>query len=117
RAGVPGRGDPPQRGEPSRARRPRVAAAAGRPGRRRRRGGRADGRHGGVGRGRAAVRAVAARPAGEPVGDWRVSYDLGRYGTDYLRRAAAARVGLGAEPATDELPAVLDADADGRPLT
>jgi hypothetical protein len=71
----------------------------------------------GAGRGRAAVRAAAARPAGEPVGHWRVSYDPGRYGTDYLRRAAASRVGLGAEPATDELPAVLDADADGRPLT
>src|SRR5262249_38231984 len=30
---------------------------------------------------------------------------------------AAAGAGLGAETATDELPAVLDTDADGRPLT
>jgi hypothetical protein len=71
----------------------------------------------GVARGRAVVREAAERPAGEAVGRWRVSYDAGRYGNDYLRRAAAARVGFGTEPATDELPAVLDADADGRPLT
>jgi hypothetical protein len=71
----------------------------------------------GMKRGREAVRAAAARPAGERVGAWRVSYDFGRYGGDYLRRAAAARGGLGAEPATDELPAVLETDADGRPLT
>jgi hypothetical protein len=71
----------------------------------------------GVRRGREGVRAAAARPAGERVGSWRVSYGLGRFGTDYLSRAAAARVGFGPEPATDELPAVLDTDAEGRPLT
>jgi hypothetical protein len=71
----------------------------------------------GVQRGREAVRRAAASPAGEAVGTWRVDYDLGRYGQDHLRRAAAARVGLRSEPATDELPAVADTDADGQPLS
>ena len=71
----------------------------------------------GARRGRDAIRAAAALPAGELVGRWRVSYELGRYGTDYLRRAAAVRCGQAADPATDELPAVRDTDEDGRPLT
>lgn len=71
----------------------------------------------GARRGREAIRAAARAPGGELVGGWRVSYEPGRYGTDYLRRAAAVRSGLEAGPATDHLPAVLDTDADGRPLT
>jgi hypothetical protein len=71
----------------------------------------------GARRARAAIRAAAALPAGELVGRWRVSYEPGRYGTDYLRRAAAARSGPATDPATDELPAVRDTDEDGRPLT
>ncbi len=71
----------------------------------------------GVARGRVAVRAVASRAPGERVGPWRVSYDGGRYGSDYLRRAGAAYAGKQAEPATDELPAVLETDDEGRPLT
>ncbi len=71
----------------------------------------------GVARGRVAVRAVAARTPGERVGPWRVSYDGGRYGSDYLRRAGVACAGTGAQPAADELPAVLETDAEGRPLT
>jgi hypothetical protein len=66
----------------------------------------------GARRGLAAIRAT---PTVEAVGSWRISYDLGKYGTDYLRRAAAARAGL--EPATDELHADTDTDAEGRPLT
>src|SRR4051812_15756034 len=71
----------------------------------------------GVRAGRDAVRRAAATAAGSSDGAWRVGDDLGRYGTDYLRRAAAARNGLGAEPAIDELAAVVYADADGRRLT
>jgi hypothetical protein len=71
----------------------------------------------GVRRGREAVRCGAAIPAGEEVGAWWMDYDLGRYGTDHLRRATAARAGLRAEPASDELSAVADCDADGQPLT
>ena len=65
----------------------------------------------GMRRGLAAIRAA---PLARPVGGWSINYDVGRYGTDYLRRAAAARAGL--EPATDELAAVAGADAEGRPL-
>ena len=71
----------------------------------------------GVARGRVAVRTVAARTPGERVGPWRVSYDGGRYGSDYLRRAGASCTGNETEPATDELPAVLETDDQGRPLT
>ena len=38
-------------------------------------------------------------------------------GADGVRRASAARAGLGADPATDALSAWLDADVDGRPLS
>ncbi|WP_028066649.1 DUF1214 domain-containing protein [Solirubrobacter soli] len=71
----------------------------------------------GVRRGREALRAAVAQPAGTRVGAWRINYDHGRYGSDYLRRAAAARTGLGDEPATDELVAVAEADANGVALT
>ena len=47
---------------------------------------------------------------------WRIRYGLGQFGTDYLARAAAACAGLEAGPAADELPALLQLDADGRPL-
>src|SRR5262249_38654557 len=57
----------------------------------------------------------AAELPATAAGGWRISYDLGRYGNDYLRRAAAARARP--EPATDALPAVVAGDADGRPLT
>ena len=71
----------------------------------------------GVREGAARVRAEAESPAGDVVGRWRVYYELGRFGTDYLRRAGAARAGLAAEPAADELPALANTDADGRPLS
>jgi hypothetical protein len=67
--------------------------------------------------GREAVRAAASAPPGEAVGTWRVDYGLGRFGTDYLRRAVAARRGLCSGPATDELSATTGTDAEGRPLT
>jgi hypothetical protein len=70
----------------------------------------------GARRGREAIRR-AAEAGGEHAGPWRFEYDLGRYGRDHLRRAAAARRGRGVEPAPDELTGVAEQDADGRPLT
>jgi hypothetical protein len=69
----------------------------------------------GVQRGSAAVRAEAERSPGETVGRWRVCD--GRDVPEHLRRAGDARCGLRADPAADALPALLDSDADGRPLT
>ena len=41
---------------------------------------------------------------------------VGRYGTDYLGRAATARLGLGANPPEDAIYINSTADGDGRPL-
>jgi hypothetical protein len=71
----------------------------------------------GVQHGAQLIRAEAESPPDETVGHWRFYYELGHFGTDYLRRAAAARCGLAADPATDELPALISTDADGRPLS
>ena len=71
----------------------------------------------GARRGREAICRADADAGGERAGAWRLDYDTGRYGRDYLRRAAVARAGRGGEPAPDELTAVTDADADGRPLS
>jgi hypothetical protein len=71
----------------------------------------------GAQRGLERVTAAAEAPPGEPVGDWRVRFRLGQFGTDYLSRAAAACAGLEPGPAADELPALLATDADGDPLT
>jgi hypothetical protein len=71
----------------------------------------------GVERGYAAVRCEAARPAGTSVAGWRISYETGRYGTNHLLRAASVHAATGAEPAADELVAVLEADDRGEPLS
>jgi hypothetical protein len=63
------------------------------------------------------VVAMAEAPPGEPVGDWRIRFRLGQFGTDYLGRAGAACAGLEAGPAADELPALIRTAADGRRLT
>ena len=70
----------------------------------------------GMERGLIRVVTAAEAPPGEPVGAWRIRYGLGHFGTAYLARAAAACAGLEAGPAADELPALLQLDADGRPL-
>jgi hypothetical protein len=70
----------------------------------------------GMERGLARVVAAAEAPPGEPVGDWRIRVWLGDFGTDYLARAGAACAGLEPGPAADELPALLETDADGRRL-
>ena len=42
---------------------------------------------------------------------------MGRYGTDYMRRAAVARLAVGANPPEDAVYVSSTADAQGRPLT
>jgi len=71
----------------------------------------------GTSRGRAIVRARAAATMGEPCGHWHIDYRRGRFGTDYVSRAAAASAPLGADVPEDALPALTRTDADGRPLT
>ena len=71
----------------------------------------------GAQRGLERVRAAAAAPPGDAVGDWRIPFRLGAFGTDYLARAAAACAGLTPGPAADDLSALLLCDADGRPLS
>ena len=63
------------------------------------------------------VMEMAEAPPGEPVGEWRIRFRLGAFGTDYLARAGAACAGLEAGPAADLLPALVRTAADGRPLT
>jgi len=66
---------------------------------------------------RARVRAQAASAMGEAFGTWHIDYRRGRFGTDYLCRAAAALAPAGVDIPEDSLPALTRSDADGRPLT
>jgi hypothetical protein len=61
---------------------------------------------------------LAAAPAisGEIENGWRVDRNLGRYGTDYLRRALTASVALGANLPEDALYPYAEVDNDGRRL-
>jgi hypothetical protein len=49
-------------------------------------------------------------------GWWTIAGDTGRFGADYARRALVARIGLGANVASEALYPVADRDGDGRPL-
>jgi hypothetical protein len=71
----------------------------------------------GAARGLARVVAAAESPPGEFLGDWRIRFRLGEYGTDYLGRAGAACAGLEPGPAADELHALLSNDSDARQLS
>jgi hypothetical protein len=71
----------------------------------------------GASRGRALVRSRAAEAMGEARGHWRIDYRGGRFGTDYVCRAAAAKSPIGADVPEDALPALTRTDADGRPLS
>jgi hypothetical protein len=71
----------------------------------------------GARRGLERVHAAAQAPPGDAVGDWRIRFRRGAFGTDYLARAAAACAQLELGSAADDLPAVLLSDADGRSLT
>jgi hypothetical protein len=70
----------------------------------------------GAARGLERVRAAAEAPPGERVGGWHARFASGRFGTDYLGRAAAACAGLEPGPAEDELSLLACADHDGREL-
>jgi hypothetical protein len=70
----------------------------------------------GVARGREAVRARAAAVMDEARGRWRIDRRGSGFGTDYLRRAGAARAPFGADLPADALAAVTRTDAAGRPL-
>jgi hypothetical protein len=71
----------------------------------------------GAGQGLDRVVAAAEAAPGVAVGQWRVRFRLGEFGTDYPSRAGAACAGLEPGPAADELPALLHTDSEGRPLT
>jgi hypothetical protein len=70
----------------------------------------------GAERGLTQVMAAAEEAPGAPVGRWHIRFQLGDFGTNYLARAGAACAGLEPGPAADELPALLQCDADGRNL-
>jgi hypothetical protein len=71
----------------------------------------------GLRRGLDSIRQADATPPPEPTGGWCVGHGPSRYGTDYLRRAAAARAGRYITSLADEVPATVSTDAEGRPLT
>lgn len=50
------------------------------------------------------------------VNGWQMITDLGVYGNNYLKRAAIALFGLGANPPVDAIYPVNNGDADGKPL-
>lgn len=58
----------------------------------------------------------AVSSIGKDVNGWRVALDLGRYGTDYLRRAATAWQGLGANLPQDAVYPLVLTDSEGRQL-
>lgn len=64
----------------------------------------------------AAIGAAARQGSADAGNGWVLHRDLGRYGTDYGRRAATAWVGLGASLPEDSLYATTRFDARGRPL-
>ncbi|MGV9308202.1 DUF1254 domain-containing protein [Nonomuraea sp. NPDC003727] len=53
---------------------------------------------------------------GEDVNGWRFATNLGSYGTDYMRRAATAWQGLGANLPQDAIYPLTLVDSSGRPL-
>lgn len=52
----------------------------------------------------------------QTVNGWRINPSVGRYGTDYLTRAATAMGGLGALPSEDAYYLGCSQDGEGRPL-
>lgn len=71
----------------------------------------------GVADAKAAIKG-AVRHFGSAANGWRMNTDtMGVYGNFYLKRAAVAQVGLGANPAEDAIYPLLAADADGAPVS
>ena len=67
--------------------------------------------------GLAAVEAAGHSPPIEIRNTWAGAYHLGAYGTDYLLRAAVARVGLGANLPKDAIYPMARGDHEGQPLS
>jgi hypothetical protein len=61
--------------------------------------------------------AMNGHVTGTTVNGWSMAFDLGRYGTDYTRRALVARYALGANLVEDALYPWTATDRDGGPLT
>jgi hypothetical protein len=70
----------------------------------------------GMADGLAAVEAEGRRPRAEVRNHWALIPDLGQYGTNYLRRAAVAWLGLGANLPSDALYPITHVDSDRKPL-
>jgi hypothetical protein len=66
--------------------------------------------------GLAKVKDWAANPVGESINGWFLLY-AGEYGTDYLKRAGIACLGLGASLPEDWVYPLSRTDADGQPYT
>jgi hypothetical protein len=77
----------------------------------------ADAIEGGVAAARARIAGAPVAALGRPANGWRLELDLGRYGTDYERRATVALIGLGANVAEDAVYPMTDTDASGQPLS
>src|SRR5262249_49481908 len=67
--------------------------------------------------GLAKIMAEANKTHGEVINGWEFMSDVGRYGTNYLWRAAVAMVGLGANLPEDAVYPRATKDADGQPLS
>jgi hypothetical protein len=67
--------------------------------------------------GYARIEGAAATNQDPVVNHWRISTNLGRYGTDYLRRAATAMTALGASLPEDAIHLHASQDRGGQPLT
>lgn len=65
---------------------------------------------------RTAINSAAKKPYGKKYNGWEFVLDAGQYGTDYLRRAVVAFVGLGANLAEDAIYPCATNDPDGLPL-
>jgi hypothetical protein len=71
---------------------------------------------GGAKDGLASIVAVAKSGVPGPNG-WTIHRDLGRYGTEYLKRAFVAWMGLGANLPEDAIYPTIRVDAEGQPLS
>lgn len=63
------------------------------------------------------IMTAARKPQGKVVNGWALMSDVGIYGTNYLYRAAVARVGLGANLPEDAIYPMTRVDAASKPLS
>jgi hypothetical protein len=62
------------------------------------------------------IRREAEKSQGKQINGWHITYNTGRYATDYLLRAATAMMSLGANLPEDAIYSRATADVDGQPL-